>query len=270
MPAIHLTRLKQQTAQLSEHFDSPQAFVRGLYDLFEIYSDRTQRPGQSGEPPSIVKTYYAPKPVMRQLMIELQPKIELSPYHALNLVDKLWAEFNLEFCLLAATILGSIPPDPPEIILKRVNSWIDPNLEDRLISLVVERALHKIRMDNPGALLNQIDTWLGYPDSYYQQIGFRASIPLINSGSYENFPFFYAMFAPYTHNAPHKIRPDLIAAIRSLVVRSPKETAYFLRQNLEAGDNPDAAFITRQVIDDFPPELQSSLRSALRAAHPIR
>ena len=270
MPAIHLTRLKKQTAQLSEQLDTPEAFIRGLYDLLETYADRTHRPGQSGEPPSLVKTFYVPKPVLRQLMVELQPFSELKPVQAISIVDALWAEFNFEFCYLAASMLGLITPDHADIILNKVDSWLAGHLENRLITIVLDQALNRIRKERPDALLSQIEIWLASSDIYYHQIGLRSLIPLISSTSFENLPIFYTMLAPFTRIAPQKIRPDISSALRSLAIRSPKETAFFLRQNLEVAENPDTALITRQVIHNFPPEIQASLRAALRASNPTR
>jgi hypothetical protein len=54
---------------------------------------------------------------------------------------------------------------------------------------------------------------------------------------------------------------DLLIA---LARRSPKETAYTLRQILEAPEVHDSAWLTRQVMRYFPAETQDSLRAALR------
>jgi hypothetical protein len=45
---------------------------------------------------------------------------------------------------------------------------------------------------------------------------------------------------------------------------SPTEIAYILRQNLSAPDNPDTAWIIRQVLPEFPEPSRSSLRQSLK------
>ena len=54
---------------------------------------------------------------------------------------------------------------------------------------------------------------------------------------------------------------DLLIA---LARRSPKETAYSLRQILDAPEAPETAWLIRQVMRYFPAETQDSLRAALR------
>jgi hypothetical protein len=53
-------------------------------------------------------------------------------------------------------------------------------------------------------------------------------------------------------------------ALNALARRSPKETAYFLRQMAEIPNSPDAAWLIRRCLPEFPPEIQPGLRSAAR------
>ena len=54
--------------------------------------------------------------------IELAPLVTSRPGEALSLCDALWEEPYLEFRLLAASILGLIPADPPDPIFIRVEN----------------------------------------------------------------------------------------------------------------------------------------------------
>ena len=71
---------------------------------------------------------------------------------------------------------------------------------------------------------------------------------------------------PYTRKAPLQVRADILDALAALALRSPKETAYLLRQSLNSPENPDTALLIRKLLDVFPPDLQESLRQALREA----
>ena len=49
-----------------------------------------------------------------------------------------------------------------------------------------------------------------------------------------------------------------------LVKRSPDETAFFLRQTAAIPNSPDTPWIIRQLLRQFPPDLEESLREFSR------
>ncbi len=89
-------------------------------------------------------------------------------------------------------------------------------------------------------------------------------LPLVKEPWFDNFPIIFRLLTPLMRLAPSKLRPNLLAVLDVLVQRSPKERAYFFRQNLQAPDNTDTAWITRQVLKGFSPDLQAFLRSAMK------
>jgi hypothetical protein len=264
MPAINLARLKHQSARLVDLLDQPLEFIHELHALLDFYADRTHRPGQSGEPPPLLQSYKVPKPVLRQIIIELSEQVKWDLDRSLRLVDALWEEPYLEIRTLAAMILGIIPPDPPESILNKVQIWVTPKIDQQLINTVLDYGLVNLRSENPDVLLRQIDRWLSNPDEFYKLVGLRALIPLISSPDYDNLPILFQLLSPFARKAPLNLRPDVVGTFRSLALRSPKETAYFLHQNLEAPENPDTAMLIRQCLPSFPQDLQEALRFALR------
>jgi len=264
LPAIHLARLKHQSAQLVDLYDQPDRFIYELTNLFELYADRTHRPGQSGEPPSLLMTYNLPKPVLRQIITDMQGRVESNPVEVLALVNRAWSVPSLEFRLLAASLLGLIHVEPPETVLKTLEAWCESKMDDRMIAIVMNNGLARLRQLAPEKVIAQIQIWLENNDLYYQQVGLRALIPVLSAEEYENIPIFFHMLSPFVRNAPLKIRPDILEALHNLASHSPKETAYFLQQNLKAPDNPDTAALTRKCLPHFPPEVQESLRTSLR------
>ena len=264
MPAIHLARLKQQSAQLVDLFEQPDRFAYELRKLFELYADRTHRPGQSGEPPSLLMTYNLPKPVLRQITSDLQVKAKSNPEDGLTLANRLWLDSNLEFRLLAASLLGMIHVESPEIVLKTIVAWCGSKLDERLMAIVMNSGLARLYQDAPDMVVEQIQIWLEDNDLYYQQVGLRALISIISVQEHENLPIIFHMLSPFVRKANMKIRPDILEALSILATHSPKETAYFLQQNLKAPDNPGTAPLTRKVLSNFPPEIQEGLRTSLR------
>lgn len=265
MPAVQLARLRIQAAKLAEKFYEPRSFVRGFHDLCDIYAERTRRPGQTGEPPPLLTAYKVPAPVLRQVLKELSLFIAQDGEAALQLADALWAEPYLEFRMLAASILGIVSLDPPERIIERFGTWVNPGTDDRLVSVLVEEGLGRLRGEAPTRYLEEIKSWLGTEEIFSQRLGLRALWSLVRSQEFDDLPLAMRLLAPLVRSAPHRLRPDIMDVIQILAERSPRETAYFLRQNLSVKtDNPGTAQVIRNSLRYFPPEDQASLRQAVR------
>lgn len=269
MPAIQPVRLRQQAALLAEHFVDPPAYLRSLHHLLDFYSDRARRPGQSGKPAPLISTYNVRPPVLRALVKAVTPQAEGDPAAGLELCDALWAEPYLEFRLLAAMLLGQIPPDPPERITERLQRWITPDLEFYLVEALLTSGVEKLRRQQPQALIRLVQDWLSSSNPLRQQLGLRALIPLTQDPEYENLPVFYKMIQPLARSVPPALRPDLLDVLAALAHRSPQETAYFLRHLLNAPEAPEAAWLLRQSLHEFPPDLHESLRQSLREIETI-
>jgi hypothetical protein len=265
MPAIQLAHLRQRCAEIADHFDQPDVLVSDLHALFSLYSDRTHRTGQTGEPPPLLLSYNVPKPVLRQLLIEIRPRIATNRLTAFQLCDLLWREEYYEMRLFATTVLGLIAPIPADSILERVVLWSKSTTDEQFQRVIFEQALTRLRAENPERLITQIDTWLADSDLKVIKMGLMALNPLITSSGYTNIPTFYRLIAPFVRSLHPSLRDNIREIIESLAKRSPIETAHFLRQHLMITENQDAAWLTRQCIELFPADLQESLRSLLRA-----
>lgn len=264
MPAIILARLRQQTATLAGQFGHTDVFLRGLQDLLELYADHTQRPGQAGTPPPLLRTYRVPAPVLRQINSELGPLAEEQPEQALRLVDALWELPILELRLLAAALLGQVPLTNPDLILETALSWCRSGVEERILTAVLNDGLKRLRLENPAWLIEHLQGWLTEGDLQTQQLGLRALRSFLETPGFTNLPVCYRMLTPYIRSAPTALRPDLLDLLEDLAKRSPQETAFFLRQNLEMPNNEFAAWLTRQCLHAFPEETGRRLREGLR------
>ena len=266
MPAIYPARLQNQIDQLAELYGQPTRFTHALTDLLELYSNRAHRSGQAGEPPPLLRTYNVPKPVIQQLKLELQPLANEYPKETLELIDDLWAEESLETRQIAAFLLGSIPPQDADVILNTIHSWLTAKPEERLIPVILQLSLVRVSKENPGALYQKIEAWLESHAYSEQQIGLYAIHTLLSLHEYDNFPQIIQLMTPYTRKAPLQVREDVLDALTALALRSPKETAYLLRQSLNSPDNPDTSLLIRKMLPVFPSDLQESLKQALREA----
>lgn len=264
MPAITLSRLRQQAALLADHFDEPDAFVRSLHHLLEFYSDRTRRPGQAGTPPPLTQSYRVPAPVLRQVLLELSPHAAADLAAGLALCDRLWDEPILEFRTLAASLLGSLPANPAGPVLERVERWSRADAELRLVHLLVDDGLASARREAPEQALGRIKTWLRSNDPPTRQLGLLALLPSLAAESDAALPELFRLLGPSLRTPAGALRPDLLEVLRALARRSPKESAYLLQQAMELPHSPELPAMIRQLAPEFPPELQPALRAAAR------
>jgi hypothetical protein len=264
MPAIQPARLKKQAADLAEAFDQPAVFIRGLHALLDLYTDHTHRAGQSGEPAPLIGAYKAPPPVMRQVWFELNRMLKTHPQAIYPLCDALWAQSNLDLKLLASQLLSLCPEEKPEPVIERMQTWIGPGLDKRLLDALLEHGLGKIERQAPERVMELVAEWLASAELSLQQAGLRALPMMIQSMGTQSLPGIFRHMSPFTRIAPSRLRPDIVAVLTSLAQASPSETAYFLRQNLSAPENTDTAWLVRQVLSEFPEETRAGLRQAMK------
>lgn len=264
MPAINLAQLRENSAQLARLFEQPELFVRKLHSFLSGYSDRTHRPGQTGDPAPLLESYNVPKPVIRQALLDIKPMTAEDSLAALQLCDALWEETNFEMRYIGASILGMVNPHPHGPVLERVNSW-SKNLSDfQLVVVLFDKGLERIRNEVPEVLIDQIDTWLDDNEASVKRLGLHALIPLIRSASYENIPIFFRQVSPITRELLPQLRMEMRDVIKELATRTPVETAYYLRQLITQNSSTDATWLTRQNLKHFPPDIRKSLQELIR------
>lgn len=270
MPAIQPAKLRLQAASLAELRGQPQAFVRFLRGLLELYADRTHRAGQAGEPPPLMTSYNVPQPVLRQVLHEMRPRLQQDLPTTLALCQVMWAEPYFEIRLLATHLLGMAPVQPAEPVMALLRNWLVPPPEERLLEPLFEHGLKRMRQEYPAGLLQLSREWLvrPWPDPkstlIYQQYALRLLRPLTLDPAGDLLPQIYPLIVPLLRAPPPDLRPDLLDLLEAMAQRSPQETAFVLRQNLDSPDNAQTAWLIRQVLDEFPPAQQESLKEAMR------
>ncbi len=265
MPAIQPARLKKQVLELAAQYREPAIFVRLLHTLLDMYSDHTHRRGQSGEPLPLVGSYNAPAPVMNQVWHELERLVQTEPQDMWPLVDALWAGQNLDLQLLAGRLLGQLPVTPAQPVIGRLQAWVHTHPDKRLLDGLFEHGLARLLQEAPDPLMDLVRGWLSSSDQPTRQAGLRALLPIIVHRGAGSLPTISPLMKPFIRIAPSRLRPDILAVVRALAQCSPAETAFLLRQNLSAPDNPDTPWVIRQVLDEFPEEMQHGLRQAMKS-----
>ena len=88
---------------------------------------------------------------------------------------------------------------------------------------------------------------------------------MVEDPAFQNLPAFFRLVHPLVRSAPIAVRPDLLDVVSKLAQRSPTETAFFLRQTLALPNSPDTPWVIRQVLSEFPSEIEANLRAAMRS-----
>ena len=264
MPAIDLARLKKQTARLADVFDQPPVFLRELRDVLEFYVNWTLR-SQSVAPSSVLPTYRTPVVVLRQIEKELGPVAEAQPVPALELADVLWDEGWLETKLLAAFLLGRIPPQE-ERLLARLTAWTQAVRDPEVRAALLTTSLTRLRQETPDLFLILVKEWLHPARQRMWSNGIQALVPLISSPDFDILPPVFEIVQPIIKASPAILQYDLQELITVLFEASPDETVYFLQQILKGTKSPLPAVALRRMSPELPPDLQASVREMLREA----
>jgi hypothetical protein len=262
MPAIDLARLKKQTAHLADIFGDPSVFLRELRGILEFYVNWTLR-SQGVAPSSVLPTYRTPVVVLGQIEKELGPVAEQQPIQALELADALWDEGWLETKLLAAFLLGRIPPQE-ERLLARLTAWTQAVRDPEVRAALLTTSLTRLRRETPELFLVLVKEWLHPARQRMWSNGVQALVPLISSADFDNLPPIFEIVEPIIKAAPAALQYDLQELIITLYEASPDETMYFLQQILKETKSPLPSVALRRMSSELPPELQAGLRELLR------
>src|SRR5512134_1995080 len=258
MPAIDLARLKKQTARLADLFDQPPVFLREVREILEFYVNRTLR-SQGVAPSSVLPTYRTPAAVLRQIEKELGPLAEKRPIQALELADALWDEGWLETRLLAAFLLGRIPPQE-ERLLARLTAWTQAVRDPSVRAALLTTSLTRLRRETPDLFLVLVKEWLHPARQRMWSNGIQALVPIISSPDFDNLPPIFEIVEPIIRAAPATLQFDLQELITALYKASPDETTYFLQEILKGTKSPLPSIALRRMSPELPQELQLSLR----------
>jgi len=263
MPAIDLSRLKKQVANLADLFDQPDDFLREHREILDYYVNRTLR-SQGVAPSSVLPTYRTPPVVLRQIETTLRPVAEEQPVHALELADVLWDEGWLETRLLAAFLLGRIPPQE-ERLLARLTAWTQQVRDPDVRSALLTTSLTRLRNETPDLFLILVKEWLHPARKRMWSNGIQAIVPLVNNPEYDNLPPIFDLAEPIVKSAPAALQVDMQELITALYKSSPDETVFFIAQILKKTKSPLPAVSLSRMSPNLPGPLQVNLREILQS-----
>ena len=263
MPAIDLARLKKQAAQLADLFGRPDEFVRAVHDMLDFYVNRTMRDEGAVAPSSVLETYRTPPAILKQIENELAPLAASRPDEALELADRLWDEGWLETRLLAASLLGRIPPQE-ERLLARLTAWASQVRDPSVRAALLTTSLARLRKEMPDRFLELAGEWLKPARQRLWPHGIQALIPLIRDPNYNNLPPIFEILEDVVEAAPAIIQNELIELFDALYNDSPTETVHFLQDLLSNSETDMTATTFRRISPSLPLGLAESVRDLVK------
>jgi hypothetical protein len=263
MPAIDLARLRKQANRLVDFFFLPGEFMKHLREMLDFYVNYTLRTKENVAPGSNLKTYRTPPAVLTQIENELRAVAEANPEFTLELADTLWDEGALETRLLAAFLLGRIPPQE-ERLLPRLTAWTQQVRDPDVRSALLSTSLTRMRKETPAQFLILVREYLHPARMRTWTNGIQALLPMIADATNENLPTILDMVEPIIEEAPSTLQNDLTDLIVALYRASSNETTFLLKHILTNAQNPMTVVTLHRIAPTFPPPLQKELRDLLR------
>jgi hypothetical protein len=201
--------------------------------------------------------------VLRQIETELSSIAEARPIRALELADTLWDEGWLETRLLAAYLLGRIPPQE-ERLLARLTAWTQAVRDPSVRAALLTTSLTRLRKETPQLFLVLVKEWLYPTRQRMWSNGLQALVPLIASPDFDNLPPIFEIVEPIFKASPAALQFDLRDLLIALYSASPDETLHFVAHVLKTSSSSLLAVSLRRMSPDLPHELRDHVHEALR------
>jgi len=264
MPAVSPTRLRFQIQELLVYFSSPGEFHRRLEGLFNSYANLSLRYGEIGQRYPLIPMYHLPDPVLRQLKLDIVPYIQSDPEAALALADELWGDTYFEILQVAVMILDLLPSADPAPILMRLKKWLTPELDPRLASELLSTGTRNLQTKHPQVWESFINAFLDHSDPKMIALGLLGLKEGIQQPAYKNLPTVYRLISPFIQNPQSELINSLQSLIAVMAVRSPIETAFFLKQSLIISESPETMRLIKGCIPLFPDGIQQEMKAMIK------
>ncbi len=269
MPAAELSRLQAQISAISTQFDEPRIFLRSLLTLMELYSDQHYKPGDLSRVQHFLPEYRLPALVIQQLTSSLSSLTADHPIPAMQIMDSLWQAKHFEARLMAAIMLGSLPAQPIEPVLDRINNWVNPEEDKDLITALLNSANRLFWTDKMEVWLNQINHWLGFDNEGFVKIGLQALNVILNDPKFINSEKVFPLLEPVILHPIFSLQKDLLSIIELLADHSEMETTAFLRSVLAQTNDAEVIRFVRRCLPLLEQDSQISLKSFMNPSKKI-
>ena len=269
MPAAELSRLQAQISAISTQFDEPRIFLRSLLTLMELYSDQHYKPGNFSGVQHLLPEYRLPALVIQQLSASLSSLTADHPISAMQIMDALWQAKHFEARLMAAVMLGSLPAQPIEPVMDRINNWVNSEEDKDLITALLNSANRLLRAEKMEVWLNQINHWLRFDNEGLVKIGLQALHVILNDPKFVNSEKIFPLLEPVILHPILSLQKELLSMVELLAHHSEMETTAFLRSVLAQTNDAEVIRFVRRCLPLLQQDSQISLKSFMNPSKKI-
>jgi hypothetical protein len=263
MPAIDLTKLKQQSAELVLFYDQPDTFLKQFKDILEFYTNRTLRVNQVIQK-SNLPTYNTPRPVLFQIENAIEKLGDQYPDAAIKLTKALWDASFYEAQLLSAFILGTIPPALTISLLTSLPEKLYNTKDQGVKNALLTSSFARLRIENPQTMMLLIREWLNAPGQKTQTWGLFAFLPFVEQLGFDDLPQVFEILRPAIEGITPITQTDIQACINTTYRISPVETIHFLTDIFQNTKDQQVLRIFMRLIRGLPMEAQKNLGSIIK------
>jgi len=263
MPAVDPARLKTQIDHLISFFNTPDTFHRELQLVFELYANRTLRMGDYISSQPLIPLYHLPDPVMRQVELRIKQHLQKEPLTGFAIADELWTDEFFEIRQLAGYTLGMITLDDPEPVVRRLKTWLSPELDQALTTDLLSVGTHRLRQDFPLEWEQLIESYLSQNDPRMVGLGIQGLRVSLQHHSDKLLPTIFRLISPLMREVDQNLSKELELLIKAMSRVSPTETAYYLKQTLSISESEGLPRLVKQCLPFFDEDLQNELRPSL-------
>ncbi|MGI6251405.1 MAG: DNA alkylation repair protein [Anaerolineaceae bacterium] len=265
MPAINLTQLSTQIAELIKLADDAPAFKQAFLNLLSFYHRYAHRVQKDEIPFTFMRHFDLPDQIIPQLELELQTLPEEKPQETLQIIEALWEDAHFESRDLAAFLLGRLPADYQGEAAARIKNWLEAPIDRAVVRSVLTKATVILKSGTGAAWKTLLQQLLESPHAPVRRHGLAALAGDAARRNLDELPWLFRLTRPFLQHYNEDEQAYLSLLIRALAENSPEETAYFLKQILSDTNTRVIERQFRQYLSCFPPEQQESLNTAIKA-----
>ncbi|NLI44028.1 MAG: DNA alkylation repair protein [Chloroflexi bacterium] len=262
MTAIDLTRLQKQIGELVSVFPEPAAFIKALHELLGFYERRAFRPSSELVPKTFMRSYKLPAQVLPLIEIGLKQTVSHYPAQALSLARALWQDLYYESRVLAAGILGQMPPEFGADVLGLIEEWVSVPMDRAVLESLLQKASRSPRAG--GEWDSFMEKLLSSPSARLQAVGLLALAQDLEQRPLSKFSGIFKIVRPFLQAADDQLENNLSLVVRNMARRTPNETAYLLKQVLSDTAGSEIERRIRDYLPYFPPETAAGLLEAVK------
>ena len=204
-----------------------------------------------------------PELVTQQIGKSLNQLTSQYPVPALTILDGLKQDKHFEAQYLAVGMLGFLPFDFKQQVMKHLQSWIRPEVDEMLLNAALGSAQHFFIEHDLESWLRQIQRWLETGDISLMKIGLRGLKMLVEDSHFDQFEKVFALLTPFFLQPKLSFQRDTLEAVKSLINRSEMESSAFMHSILLRTGDAATLRLIRRAIPLFSTDVQDRLNKAI-------